>query len=134
MSHNASVRRGACFSLPRRAELALAGLSIANTRAGETPQMLTVKYLLEVAGFVLMAAAAAILVHDLFRLYQQSNLILNDQPRPAVIEPRYRAAGRFTALGLVCLLAGLSLQVVPAGMAGGGVGQILGTPAGKVYS
>ena len=37
--------------------------------------MLTVKYLLEVAGFVLMAAAAAILVHDLFRLYQQSNLI-----------------------------------------------------------
>jgi hypothetical protein len=31
--------------------------------------MLTVKYLLEVAGFVLMAAAAAILLHDLFRLY-----------------------------------------------------------------
>ena len=79
-----------------------AGLSIANTRAGETPQMLTVKYLLEVAGFVLMAAAAAILLHDLFRLYQQSNLILNDQPRPAAIDPRYRAAGRFTAIGLVC--------------------------------
>jgi hypothetical protein len=59
--------------------------------------MLTVKYLLEVAGFVLMAAAAAILIHDLFRLYQQSNLILNHQPRPAVIGPRYRAAGRFTA-------------------------------------
>ena len=62
--------------------------------------MLTMKYLLEVAGFVLMAAAAAMLLHDLFRLYQQSNLILNDQPRPAVIEPRYRAAGRIAALGL----------------------------------
>ena len=58
--------------MPRRAELALAGLSIANTRAGETPLMLTVKYLLEVAGFVLMAAAAAILIHDLFRLDRKS--------------------------------------------------------------
>ena len=95
--------------------------------------MLTVKYLLEVAGFVLIVAAAAILIHDLFRLYQQSNLILNDQPRPAVIEPRYRAAGRFTAIGLVCLLAGLSLQVVPAGMAGVRVSQISGTLPGTLY-
>jgi len=30
--------------------------------------MLTVKYLLEVAGFLLMAAAAAMLLHDLYRL------------------------------------------------------------------
>jgi regulator of protease activity HflC (stomatin/prohibitin superfamily) len=95
--------------------------------------MLTVKYLLEVAGFVLMAAAAAILLHDLFRLYQQSNLILYDQPRPAVIEPRSRAAGRFTALGLVCLLAGLSIQIVPAGMAGVRVSQISGTLPGTLY-
>jgi len=95
--------------------------------------MLTVKYLLEVAGFVLIAAAAAILIHDLFRLYQQSNLILNDQPRPAAIEPRYRAAGRFTAIGLVCLLAGLSVQVVPAGMAGVRVSQISGTLPGTLY-
>jgi regulator of protease activity HflC (stomatin/prohibitin superfamily) len=95
--------------------------------------MLTVKYLLEVAGFVLMAAAAAILIHDLFRLYQQSNLILNHQPRPAVIGPRYRAAGRFTAAGLVCMLAGLSFQVVPAGMAGVRVSQISGTLPGTLY-
>src|SRR5580698_4213149 len=95
--------------------------------------MLTVKYLLEVAGFVLMAAAAAILLHDLFRLYQQSNLIINDQPRPAVIEPRYRAAGRFTTAGIVGLLAGLSFQVVPAGMAGVRVSQISGTLPGTLY-
>src|SRR5208283_563928 len=100
---------------------------------GEHPQMLTVKYLLEVVGFVLIAAAAAILIHDLFRLYQQSNLILNDQPRPAVIEPRYRAAGRFTAIGLVCLMAGLSVQVVPAGMAGVRVSQISGNLPGTLY-
>jgi len=95
--------------------------------------MLTLKYLLEVAGFVLIAAAAAILIHDLFRLYQQSNLILNDQPRPAAIEPRYRAAGRFTAIGLACLLAGLSVQVVPAGMAGVRVSEISGTLPGTLY-
>ena len=95
--------------------------------------MLTVKYLLEAAGFVLMAAAAAILFHDLFRLYQQSNLILNDQPRPGPIEPRYRAAGRFTAFGIICLLAGLSIQIVPAGMAGVRVSQISGTLPGTLY-
>jgi regulator of protease activity HflC (stomatin/prohibitin superfamily) len=91
------------------------------------------KYLLEVAGFVLMAAAAAILLRDLYRLYQQSNLILNDQPRPAVVQPRYRTAGRVTALALVCLLSGLSVQVVPAGMAGIRVSQISGTLPGTLY-
>jgi regulator of protease activity HflC (stomatin/prohibitin superfamily) len=95
--------------------------------------MLTVKYLLEVVGFVLIAAAAAILLHDLYRLYQQSNLILNDQPRPAEIQPRYRAAGRIAALALVCLLTGLSVQVVPAGMAGVRVSQISGTLPGTLY-
>ena len=95
--------------------------------------MLTVKYLLEVAGFVLMAAAAAILLHDLYRLYQQSNLILNDQPRPAEIQPRYRAAGRITALALTSLLAGIGIQVVPAGMAGVRVSQITGTLPGTLY-
>jgi len=95
--------------------------------------MLTVKYLLEAAGFVLIAAAAAILLHDLFRLYQQSELILNDQPRPAVIQPRYGAAGRFAVPGVACLLAGLSVQVVPAGMAGVRVSQISGTLPGTLY-
>jgi len=95
--------------------------------------MLTVKYLLEVVGFVLMAAAAAILLHDLYRLYLQSNLILNDQPRPAEVRPRWRAAGRVTALALVALLCGLSIQVVPPGMAGVRVSQISGTLAGTLY-
>jgi regulator of protease activity HflC (stomatin/prohibitin superfamily) len=95
--------------------------------------MLTVKYLLEVAGFVLIVAAAAILLHDLFRLYQQSNLILNDQPRPTAVEPRYRAAGRITVLALICLLCGLSFQVIPAGMAGVRVSQISGTMPGTLY-
>jgi hypothetical protein len=81
--------------------------------------MLTVKYVLEVAGFVLMAAAAAILLNDLYRLYQQSQLILQDQPRPVAIEPRYRAAGRLTTGAVACLLAGLSVQVAPIAYARG---------------
>jgi hypothetical protein len=93
--------------------------------------MLTVKYLLEVAGFLLMAAAAAMLLHDIYRLYQQSNLILNNQPRPAEVRPRYRAAGRLTALALVTLLAGLSSRVVPSGMAGVRVSQISGRLPGS---
>jgi hypothetical protein len=56
--------------------------------------MLTAKPLLEVLGCVLMAAAAAILLHDLYRLYLQSNLILNDQPRPAAIQPSWASATR----------------------------------------
>jgi hypothetical protein len=95
--------------------------------------MFTVKYLIELAAFVLMAAAAAMLLHDLYRLYLQSNLILNHQPRPAVIEPRFRAAGRTTALALVCLLTGLSVQVVPTGRAGVRVSQISGTLPGTLY-
>jgi hypothetical protein len=95
--------------------------------------MFTVKYLIELAAFVLMAAAAAMLLHDLYRLYLQSNLILNHQPRPAVIEPRYRTAGRITVLALVCLLTGLSIQVVPAGMAGVCISQISGTLPGTLY-
>ena len=92
--------------------------------------MLTVKYLLEVAGFVLMAAAAAMLLNDLYRLYQQSELILQDQPRPAAIEPRYRAAGRLTAVAIACLVAGLSVEVAPAGMAGVRVSEISRTLPG----
>ncbi len=67
--------------------------------------MPTIKHLLEIVGFVLIAAAAAILFHDLYRLYQQSDLILNHQPRPAVIQPRYRAAGCLTAVALACILS-----------------------------
>lgn len=42
--------------------------------------------LLEVAGFLLVVAAAALLLHDLYRLYYQSILILNNQPRPAEVQ------------------------------------------------
>src|ERR1035438_7844724 len=84
----------------------------------EKQTVLTLKYLFEIAGLALLAAATAILLQDLYRLYQQSTLILDNQPRPEPVRPRWRAAGRITGVALGVLLIGLSIQVVPAGMAG----------------
>jgi regulator of protease activity HflC (stomatin/prohibitin superfamily) len=83
--------------------------------------MLTLKYLLEATGFVLLAAAAAMLVRDLARLYERSTPLLGRPP------------GRIAAFALIPLLAGLAIQVVPAGMAGVRVSQISGTLPGTLY-
>jgi len=72
--------------------------------------MPTLKYLLEVAGFVLMAAAAAILLHDLYRLYRLSNLILNNQPHPAEIQLHWRSAGSAGVLAVASLLTGFGIR------------------------
>jgi len=83
--------------------------------------MLTLKYLLEFSGFALLAAAAAIALYDAYRNYKQS------------FDPRWRLASRVAALALIPLLAGLGIQVVPAGMAGVRVSQISGTLPGTLY-
>src|ERR1017187_942581 len=99
----------------------------------EKQTVLTLKYLFEIAGLALLAAAAAILLQDLYRLYEQSTLILNNQPRPDPVRPRWRPAGRIAGVALGVLLTGLSIQVVPAGMAGVRVSQISGTLPGTLY-
>src|ERR1039457_4042137 len=86
--------------------------------------MLTLKYLLEAVGFVLLTAAAANLLHDFYRRYQQPG-----EPW----HPRWRFAGRLAVLAMVRLLIGLSIQVVPSGMAGVRVSQISGTLQGTLY-
>jgi len=75
--------------------------------------MLTLKYLLEFVGFGLLAAAAALLfIHR-------------------AVE--WRLPARLAALSVVPLLAGISIVVVPAGMAGIRVSQISGTLSGTLY-
>ena len=81
--------------------------------------MLTLKYLLEFTGFLLLAASAALLGYDLYRR------------QPAL--PHARHAGRLAALALAPLLAGISIVVVPAGMAGVRVSQVSGTLPGTLY-
>jgi len=79
--------------------------------------MLTLKYLFETIGFAALAGAAAMVPYDVYRH----------------VEPRRQAAGRIAAWGLLPLLAGLAMQVVPAGMAGVRVSQVSGTLAGTLY-
>ena len=67
--------------------------------------MLTLKYLFESIGFALLDAAL----------------------------PRWHAAARIAGLALIPLLAGISIVVVPAGMAGVRVSQISGTLPGTLY-
>ena len=75
--------------------------------------MLTLKYLLEIAGFGLLAAAAALLV-------------LNRGTQ-------WRPSARLAAFSIAPLLAGISIVVVPAGMAGIRVSQLSGTLSGTLY-
>jgi regulator of protease activity HflC (stomatin/prohibitin superfamily) len=84
--------------------------------------MLTLKYLLEAAGFALLAGGAAMALYDAYRLYQQ-----------ATFSPRWRAAARLAGLALIPLLAGLSIVVVPSGKAGVRVSQVSGTLPGTLY-
>jgi regulator of protease activity HflC (stomatin/prohibitin superfamily) len=76
--------------------------------------MLTLKYVLEFA-------ALAIAAYGGYRFYQQH------------FQMDGRAAGRLAVLALIPLLLGLSIQVVPAGMAGVRVSQISGTLPGTLY-
>ncbi len=91
--------------------------------------MLTLKYLLEIAGFGLLTAAAILAAYDLYWLARH--------PAPAGLDAqpiRWKLAARVAALGLLPLLLGLSIQVVPAGMAGVRVSQISGTLPGTLYA
>jgi regulator of protease activity HflC (stomatin/prohibitin superfamily) len=85
--------------------------------------MLTVKYLLEAGGLALIAAAASFLVYDVYRMSKLGA----DGP------PRWRQAARLAGTGLLLLLAGLAIAVVPAGFGGVRVSQVSGTVPGTLY-
>jgi regulator of protease activity HflC (stomatin/prohibitin superfamily) len=86
--------------------------------------MLTVKYLLEAGGLALIAAAAAFLLYDVYRL---------SKPGAEGPRPRWQAAMRLGGAGLLPLLAGLSIAVVPSGFGGVRVSQVSGTVPGTLY-
>src|SRR5437660_4096156 len=89
--------------------------------------MIALKYLFETIGFALIAAAVAVLIFDLLKLYRGS-----EETAPAV-QPRWRLAGRLAIFGFIPLLVGLSIDVVPAGRAGVRVSQISGTLQETLY-
>jgi regulator of protease activity HflC (stomatin/prohibitin superfamily) len=86
--------------------------------------MLTVKYLFEAVGFALIAAAAAMVLYDVYKI------VKSQVPAPPL---RWQPAARLAGIALIPLLAGLSIAVVPAGSAGVRVSQVSGTLPGTLY-
>lgn len=96
--------------------------------------MIALKYLLEIFGFALLAAAAAVVIVDLLKTYSTSTPTwVESQETVPPMEPRWRLAARLALGGLLPLLVGLSIDVVPAGMAGVRVSQISGTLPETLY-
>jgi regulator of protease activity HflC (stomatin/prohibitin superfamily) len=89
--------------------------------------MIVLKYLLEFLGFAMLAAAAALVVIDLVNFFRRR------QPDIQIVVVAWRLPARVAALSLVALLAGFSIAVIPAGMAGVRVSQISGTLPETLY-
>ena len=89
--------------------------------------MIVLKYLLEFLGFAMLAAAAALVAMDLVKFRRQ--------PRPEIwnVHLEWRLPVRLAAFGLVAILVGFSIAVIPAGMAGVRVSQISGTLPETLY-
>ena len=97
--------------------------------------MLVIKYLLMVGAVAMLVVAAAIILYDVYLLVEyRRRLALNpDLPLPLPRPLRWQEAVRLAALSLVPLLLGLSIAVVPSGMAGVRVSQFSGTRPGVLY-
>src|SRR3984885_13414367 len=96
--------------------------------AKQEAPMIVLKYLLEFFGFAMFGAAALLVAVDLLKLYRR--------PQPAAIsiaDVEWRLPARVALVGLIPVLLGLSIAVVPAGMAGVRVSQILGTLPETLY-
>ncbi len=95
--------------------------------------MIALKYLLEIFGFALLAAAAALVAVELIKVYRQPGAGVTTLEEALTVHGRWRIPNRLALFGLIPLLAGLSIAVVPAGMAGVRVSQISGTLPATLY-
>jgi regulator of protease activity HflC (stomatin/prohibitin superfamily) len=105
--------------------------------------LLLLRYLLMFTGIGLLAGAAGILVWDLYQILKSRKAramaapgeepILSPelpQPTPAI---HWQGAKRLATWGVVPLLAGLSIAMVPSGSAGVRVNQFVGTRPATLY-
>ena len=97
--------------------------------------MLVIKYLLMVGAVAMMVVAAAIILYDVYLLveYRRRLALHPDLPLPLPRPLRWKEALRLAALSLLPLLLGLSIAVVPSGMAGVRVSEFSGTRPGVLY-
>lgn len=109
--------------------------------------MLFLKYLLTTIGLGLLLGAAGILIRDLYQIVQplvhrkrstfalaQTNQPTDEPPPPqAPQHVEWRFAATLAAVGVVPLLLGISITIVPAGQAGVRVSQFSGAVPGTLY-
>ncbi len=97
--------------------------------------MLTLKYLLLIAGSALTCGAVALVFYDIYRATQQWRFWSPEPEVPPMppIRIHWQSAAKLAAAGAVPLLCGLSLVVIPSGMAGVRISQISGTQPGTLY-
>jgi regulator of protease activity HflC (stomatin/prohibitin superfamily) len=99
--------------------------------------MLALKFLLIAAGVVLIAAAFAITLYDLWMLVEYRRKVAaggEGTPLPEGAEPiRWRAAIGMVLLASLPLVVAPSIVVIPAGMGGVRISQMRGTLPGTLY-
>jgi len=97
--------------------------------------MLLLKYLMLFTALGTLAAAAAMMLYHLYLnasyQLQRSRGAAEGIPTPQPIPIRY--LGKLIGLAILPLLVGLSITVIPSGMAGVRVSQISGTRPGTLY-
>jgi regulator of protease activity HflC (stomatin/prohibitin superfamily) len=102
--------------------------------------MLAIKYLLMVAGVLLLAAGAAITIYDMWRMFKRSRAVAGKGEDSDHKSEKHAESVRWRtsiALGLVAslpLLIALSIVVVPSGMGGVCISDSHGTLPGTLYS
>jgi len=102
--------------------------------------MLFLKYLLITAGAGMLFGAAALILYDVFLATELRRLLTGRKegeepslPRREAHPVRWHTAGKLAGLALLPLLLGLSIIVVPSGMAGVRVSQLTGTRPGTLF-
>ncbi len=97
--------------------------------------MLLLKYLMMIAGIGGLTIAAAMVAYDVYMAENYRRLMLRGAAEkiPAPKPVRWNAAKKLALIVWLPLLIGLSIVVVPSGMAGVRVSQISGTRPGTLY-
>src|SRR5580704_1454011 len=105
--------------------------------------MLLLKYLLMFTGIGLLAGAAGILVWDLYQILKSKRTRATAAPEEGTTSVpellgsapviHWQAAKRVATWGVVPLMAGLSIALVPSGSAGVRVNQFVGTRPATLY-
>src|SRR5215471_7693761 len=116
--------------------------------------MLFLRYMLLITGFGMLAAAAAVLVYDLYMIFKGRKPVHSESRPPVslslspgaheerripslreapVYPVRWRAARKLALTGAAPILASLSIAVIPSGSAGVRVSQISGPSPRTLY-